>query len=288
MLSEFDLRRMESPDVSDAGLVAGMVQDTLDELDLSPPIDHDLVASYRNVARIEQANIPWAGHIARTGEALVIGVRAADTYGRQRFTIFHEVLHTYMRGFHLAQQYRCHPGSEPAGVQRDRGLEDLCDRGAADMLMPREHFLDDLAGNAVDLDLIDRLARRYEASRTAIGARICALNPVKTAYLTLELARKPRDPAGEPQLRVQSCIGGAGWAFIPKHKSASPGGVFDRAFQGEIVEEIAYLDELARHPLGWVHVSARRADYIDSDGEEHMRVRALLTQRASVGHRSRG
>jgi hypothetical protein len=286
MLSEFELMQSESPGRSDAAVVADIVKDTLRELELEAPIDHNVVASYRGVIRIDHSDHPWAGHIAPTDGGLVISVRADDSSGRQRFTIFHELIHTYMRGFYLEPtQFRCHPGSQQAEAECDPTLELLCDQGAAEMLMPRAEFTEDLAGNTVTWDFVNHLAQRYEASRVATASRICALNSVKTLFLTLEPSTKPRDPLGEPKLRVQTCIGGGAWTYIPRYKSVKPDGVFDRAWCGEVVDETLYLDELTRQPLGWVHVSARRSDYIDDKGDSHMRVRALISQANSSGRR---
>jgi Zn-dependent peptidase ImmA (M78 family) len=196
MLSEFELVQLASPDKTDAVLVTDLVRNTLDDLDLSPPVNHDIVASYRGVVRIDYADLPWSGHIAATDAGLVIGVRASDPSRRQRFTIFHEVLHTYMRGFRLQPQYRCDPGAEPVEIPCDAALERLCDQGAAELLLPSAELLDDLAGKVVNLDLVDALAEEYEASRAATASRICAVNPTKTAFLILEVATKPRDPSG--------------------------------------------------------------------------------------------
>lgn len=284
MLSDFEQVRAVSSAMPDDAVVVKMVQDTLRDLEQTAPVDHHIVASYRGISDIKEADHPWAGYIAPGDAGLVISVRRSDSPGRRRFTIFHEVLHTYMKGFYVEERaYRCDPGDPTPGVVSDARLEALCDRGAAEMLFPRTEFLDDLTGNKVTWDLVNDLAERYDASRMATAARICTLNPAKTMLVRLAMATKPRDPFGVPKLRVQSCFGGAGWSFVPEHKSARDGGVFDRAQQGEVVDETLHLDELTRSPLGWVHVNARRVDYLDNDGEAHMEVRALITQVSRSG-----
>ncbi|WP_133067007.1 ImmA/IrrE family metallo-endopeptidase [Mycolicibacterium sphagni] len=286
MLSEFEQMHAASPGRSDAAVVVAMVQETLRDLDLSPPVDHNIVASYRGVLRIDYADHVWAGYIAPApyDAGLVISVRSSDPWGRQRFTIFHEVLHTYMQGFYLQPQYRCEPGARPVGTEHDPELEALCDQGAAEMLMPREAFLADLEGNSLNLTLVDDLADRYEASRAATASRICALSPSKTLYVSFSEMSTPRDPFSPPKLRVESCFSRGDWSYVPRFKSVKPGGVFDRAWNGELVDETVYLDELTRNPLGWAHVSARRSDYVSSEGVQ-MRVKALITQIDSVGRR---
>lgn len=278
MLSDLEQARLVSPDVSDAELVADLMRETLEDLALTPPIDHNIIASYRGVIRIEQVDIPWSGQIAPTDAGLVISLRASHSWGRRRFSAFHEIVHTYLPGFHLQPQYRCEPGIIPAGVWSDPAVEVLCDQGAAELLLPREAFRGDMAGNSVNLQLVEDLAARYEASLAATAARACALSPHRTLFLTLEPSTKPTLPHGEPKLRVKSCTGGNAWRFVPRYKSASEGGVFYRALDGEIIEETVDLDELTTPGLGRVHVSARLYPYTDDKGVQHMRVLALITQ----------
>lgn len=278
MLSELEQARLASPSIPDVELVAGLMRDTLEDLALTPPIDHNIIASYRGVIRIEQIDIPWSGQIAPTEAGLVISLRSSQSWGRRRFSAFHEIVHTYLPGFHLQPQYRCEPGiAAPVGVWSDPAVEALCDQGAAELLFPRQAFRDDMAGHRVTLQLVENLATHYEASLAATAARVCALSPYQTLFLTFEPSTKPTEPHGEPKLRVKSCIGSSTWQFVPQHKSASEGGVFYRALEGEIIEETVELDELTTPGLGRVHVSARLYPYTDDKGEQHMRVLAVIT-----------
>lgn len=283
MLSDLEQARLASPDTPDVELVAGLMRDTLEDLALTPPIDHNILASYRGVIRIEQIDIPWSGQIAPTDAGLVISLRASHSSGRRRFSAFHEITHTYLPGFHLQPQYRCEPGiSAPVGVWSDPAVEALCDQGAAELLLPRQAFRQDIAGNRVNLQLVEALADHYEASLAATAARVCTLSPHPTLFLTLEPSTKPTEPHGAPKLRVKSCIGGSAWRFVPRYKSASEGGVFYRALDGEIIEETVELDELTTPGLGRVRVSARLYPYTDEKGEQHMRVLALITRGRST------
>jgi hypothetical protein len=285
MRSEFEEARLASPGTPAGELVVGLMRDTLADLGVTTPVDHHMVASYRGVIRIEELDIPWSGQIVPGADGLVIGLRAGQSWGRQRFSAFHEVSHTFMPGFHLQPQYRCDPEiAPPAGVWCDPAVEALCDQGAAELLFPRDAFRADLDGNRIDLSLVEALADHYEASLAATAARVCALASVPTLFLTLEPAVKPSEPNGEPKLRVQSCIpGGARWRFVPRHKSAAEGGVFHRALEGEVVDEVVELDELTTPGLGRVRVSARLFPYTDDHGVRHMRVLALVSDGNRTG-----
>jgi hypothetical protein len=277
-LSELELARLDHPGRPDARLVIELAQRTLDELAMEPPVSHEIVASMRDIARIEETDLPWAGCLVRDGGAFVIKLRAADTRGKKRFTAFHEVKHTYMPGFALAPQFRCDPAAPPdAAAARDPGLEALCDLGAVELLLPRRDFLNDLDGNTPTLALASQLAQRYDASLEATARRIVTLRPAPTLLIALEPSCKPSAPHEEPRLRVQWVHGSADWPFIPRHKSAPPDSILTNPLFGDAVNEAGMLTGLTTTPIGPVHISADLYPYTDDQGDQHMRVLALIT-----------
>ncbi|MDF3140859.1 ImmA/IrrE family metallo-endopeptidase [Streptomyces sp. T21Q-yed] len=257
-----------------------LAQELLLELGLEPPISHDIVASMRDVISIDEAEIPWAGCLVPGEEGLAITLRAGDSHGKQRFTAFHEIKHTFMPGFRSVPQYRCDPAAPPPETSpRNASLEALCDVGAAELLFPRSWFSADLAGNEPTLDLIERLAIRYDASLEATARRLVTLYPEPALLVGFEPACKPTQPNAQPALRVQWAYTNTSgsWPFVPKHKSVPESSVFGRALNGERVEESATLKGLTSASTCPVHVSSRLYPYIDNQGEQHMRVLALIT-----------
>lgn len=249
------------------------------ELGLTSPIDAELVASYRGIARVEIADIPWAGCLLSQGGQLVARLRASDTRGRQRFTALHEVIHTYLPGFSTAAaHYRCEPTHAPVDVTRDRHIEQLCDIGASELLYPAEPFRADMAGRPPTLTTVHALAERYDGSFEATARRYTSLYDVPTMLIGLELATAPRHPTAVPALRVQWVHATGGWPFVPQHKSVPDDSPFGRALAGEIVDEISDITEPACQPLRAVRISARVCPYTDSYGQRHERVMALVTR----------
>jgi IrrE N-terminal-like domain len=277
-LSDLELARLESPGKPDAQLVIELAQRTLDELAMEPPVSHEIIASMRDIARIEETGLPWAGCLVRDGGRFVIKLRASDSRGRKRFTAFHEVKHTYMPGFALAPRYRCDPAAPPDVVRdRDPSLEALCDLGAVELLLPRKNFLNDLDGNTPTLTLASQLAERYDASLEATARRIVTLRPAPTLLIALEPSCKPSAPHDEPKLRVKRAYGNADWPFIPRNKSVPPGSILTGPLSGEAVNEVSTLTGLTATPIGPVHISADLYPYTDDKGDQHMRVLALIT-----------
>lgn len=283
-LSDLEVARLESPGAPDAQLVISLAQHTLDELAMEPPVSHDIVASVRDIANIEETGLPWAGCLVREDGRFVIRLRAADSHGKKRFTAFHEVEHTYMPGFALAAQYRCDPATPPDAISaRDPGLEALCDLGAVELLLPRKDFVTDLDGNTPTVGLASLLAERYDASLEATARRIVTLHPVPTLLIALEPACKPSAPHDEPRLRVQWASGSKGWPFIPRHKSVPADSILAGPLDGDIVSEVGMLTGLTATPIGPVRTSAGLYPYTDRQGDQHMRVLALITPASQPG-----
>lgn len=277
-ISSLEAARLESPGVPDSQLVIELAQRTLDELAMEPPISHEIIASMRDIARIEEAAIPWAGCLLHENCVLVIRLRASDSPGRKRFTVFHEIKHTYLPGFVTATQYRCNPGIPlEAGRVRDRDMEALCDLGAVELLLPRRPFLADLVGNPPTLNLVEALADRYEASLEATARRLVTLRPEPTLLIVLEPACARSAPAAEPKLRVRWAQASGQWPYIPKNKSVPADSPLARPLLGEIIDEVGSITGLTNDTIRDVLISARLLPYADDQGEQHMRVLALIS-----------
>jgi hypothetical protein len=130
------------------------------------------------------------------------------------------------------------------------------------------------------LTLAEEVADEFDASLVATLHRLAGLSAISAAVIVLEVANKPseRGTSAPPLLRVQTAKShGAGWPFVRKHKSASPGDVFDRALQGEVVKERQIeVKGVTAMPI-ICDVQARLYPY-ERAGEERMRVIALLTR----------
>jgi hypothetical protein len=277
--SDLELARLDSPGTPDAQLVVQLAQRTLDELAMEPPISHEIAASLRDIIKIEEEPIPWAGCLVPGPSGLLMTLRSADPWGKKRFTAFHEVKHTFLPGFSTASQYRCDPATPPEATRTaDPGIEALCDIGAAELLFPRAHFRADLAGNAPTLHLVEDLAGRYDASLEATARRLVALHPEPMMLLALEPACKPTAPHAEPALRVQWAQATAGWRYVPRHKSVPDESPFGHALEGDLVEGEISLGILINNATERVRVNAGLYPYTDDRGERHMRVLAIVTR----------
>jgi hypothetical protein len=271
-LSLFEAAREDAPGLSEDQLVVRVATEVVQRLDLRPPIDERLIASYHGVSRIELADIPWAGCLIPLDDGPVIRLRASDGRGRRRFTALHEVAHTFFPGFERVSQFRC----DPAGGDRPDRHEELCDLAASEMLFPERWFRPDLAGGVFGIDLVQDLAGKYDASLEATAHRVVDLWPEPALLVALEEGIKPSEgPGAKPKLRVRYAHGSGTWPFVPRFKSVARDSPLEAARWGEIVEAESRLDGLASPTSQPLHVSARLFPFRDGRGVEHRRVIAL-------------
>jgi hypothetical protein len=251
-LSLLDQARLADPTGSDAARIERIAADTIAELDERPPVDLEVVASYRGIGDIHIQPLPFAGSLTPEPDGLVIRLRAEDAPRRRRFTGFHEVGHTFQPGYQETQSLRC-PSPRPRTAPAD-DPEALSDLAAAELLLPSAFFAADLATTPFGLDGVLELADTYEASVAASGLRLVRFWPEPTLLLTLEpgLRKAERhDPAATAKLRVRSSACSGPWPFVPRNKSAAVGGPLHRALLGEVVGEYTTLADsslTAAHP----------------------------------------
>jgi Zn-dependent peptidase ImmA (M78 family) len=113
-------------------------------------------------------NIGYDGHIEPIGTAFADGFRLvindAASSIRQRFTVAHEICHTYF--YEIVPEIKFRPHA------RDSFEEALCNHGAAALLMPAEDVLLHVKSRDVSLDTLEELSRRYAVSLEAAFLRL--------------------------------------------------------------------------------------------------------------------
>jgi Zn-dependent peptidase ImmA (M78 family) len=245
-------------------------------------VNLDVLASFRRacvqvVGQEQPETIVW------DGRRFVIRVRGEDTEGRQRFSCAHGIVHTFFieAGTDTSRGRRLLDG-------RSEQEEELCDQGAAELLLPRDAFMSACPARP-DMDDVLDLAEWFNASAEATALRVVTLSTVPAAMTVLEpklkpveirqMARRQSQPtlpglAAEvpivPRLRVQKSLGHE-LPFIPKHKS-----IDDSTPLGDVRtdDRVDYVGETGLVP-GRFRVSARRLP-IRRDGVLIDRVVALL------------
>jgi Zn-dependent peptidase ImmA (M78 family) len=142
----------------------------------APPIDPWEIARRLNI-EVKERSMALDGYLERAeDETYVIFVRREATPARKRFTICHEIAHTFFFDI-LSGQRKYRQGSQDDSRQQDDPEEEwLCDIAAAELLMPFSFFNGDVkaaqhSGGLTPSGVL-KLMGRYQASLQAVAARI--------------------------------------------------------------------------------------------------------------------
>lgn len=273
-----------------ARTITRLCSELIDFAEATVPVNLEMLASLRN-AQVTVVDQEQAETIMWDGRHFVIRVRRADTDGRQRFSCAHGIIHTYFM--------EAGNGLPTGGASYDswsRQEEDLCDQGAAELLLPRAAFIA-ACPSRPDMDDVLKLAEVFEASAEATALRVVAISAIPAAMVVLEPGLKPaeltriarrqsqrmlpgfpqEDPIA-PRLRVQKSLGHR-LPFIPRHKS-----IGDSTPLADVLADGAadYVGETGLVP-GPFRVSARLLP-IRRDGVLVDRVVALLFDAEAERH----
>ena len=132
-----------------------------------PPTDLDALMGRLNVSRVESdAEMMVTGALKKEGQRFVIQVYPGLSSGRRRFTIAHELGHAFMET------------TGPRSPRSGRELEVICDRFAAEILMPRRVFTGHI-GRSPDISAAVEASFAFRTSRAAAFRRVCELYGMK-------------------------------------------------------------------------------------------------------------
>jgi hypothetical protein len=236
---------------NDIRVVRALCAQLLTDAEVDPPVNVELIASLRGISQVLRVPLPWSGSLSQEQGKLVVRVNADDSHVRQRFSILHEAIHTFMPGFDERVQLRC-----KSHGPRQRA-EVLCDLGAAELLLPRDSFAADLAGAGLSFIGIEDLAERYEASLEATAIRAVDLTPEPAMLLVASASMA--DEAGEPNetLRVSYAHRSGPWPAVPANTAVTDDSPLLRAYVGELVDEPSNLSEILPGIDRPIHIIAR-------------------------------
>jgi len=226
-------------------------------LDDTPPIDLALIRRRFSLPKPIQAALTEQQGVLVDDEAGVILIKEDDPEARQRFTYAHELMELL---FAACTQYPEWSQLRPlfSGPRK----EQLCNQGAAALLMPQPAFGTRVTTEQICLAAGSRLAQLYETSFLAtLRHMVChasdpyalvlwryALKPVQERKVSPNQMRMfdlGEDLTPSKELRVQWVVSNpASFAhYIPRHKSVSEQSCIFQAYQSGVVERaIEHLD----------------------------------------------
>jgi hypothetical protein len=151
------------------------------EAGLGAGVPTDLSKIYQHFGMPEPKRVPLdveqQGILLDSSRGLVL-IRSEDSLARQRFTEGHEL----MEFLFDAQADVGEKLGSPSWLTEDR-KEMLCDRGAAELLMPRTLFYQDLQHLGLSIAVGKQLSSRYQTSLVATLMRMVDLSPNNCALM---------------------------------------------------------------------------------------------------------
>ncbi len=268
-------------------VVGRLCEELLEEAGTDIPIDMRMLASFRDISEIKTVNQEEAGCIFFDGSRLVMQIRAQDREERRRFTIGHEINHTFFPGFR--EQRRSRTDSTIGRYDRSDAEEYLCDVGAAELLLPRQAILERLP-TEINLDVVIDTAETFRATIEATALRVAALSATPTAVVVLEpgwrraeeeeeirqrglykglLGHEP--PPIPKKLRVRWAVSRYGMPAIPARKSVANDTPLAHILEMHAIDYLGYTGLIEDKVI----VSARYMPY-RRDGKLVQRVIAML------------
>lgn len=210
-------------------LISRLCLDLLDRAGESVPVDIEVLASFRN-AHVTHVDQEQPETIHWDGRNFQIQLRSSDTPGRRRFSCAHAIIHTWF--FESSGHGLAGPKTEQGWSEVE---EELCDLGAAALLLPEGAFR---AGCRTDVTIDDvlYLAGEFQASAEATALRAVALSPTPLAMVVLEVTlsltqqkmlasqRSGITPSGSDGPTISPCLRvvksfGHGLRYLPRYKS---------------------------------------------------------------------
>lgn len=226
-------------------------------LDDTPPIDLALIRRRFGLPKPIPAALTEQQGVLLDDEAGLILIKEDDPETRQRFTYAHELMELL---FAACTQYPEWSRSRPLFIGPRK--EQLCNQGAAALLMPQPAFGARVTAEQICFAAGSRLAQLYETSFLATLRHMVrhtsepyalvlwryALKPIQERKVPAEQMRMfdlGEDFIPVEKLRVQWAVSNQASAarYIPKHKSVTEQSCIYQAYQsGAIERAIEYLD----------------------------------------------
>jgi hypothetical protein len=170
--------------------------------------------------------------IPRSDGGLLLRFNPRRPQSRINFTLCHEIVHTFFPDAYT-QIHARGPENTPCPVEL------LCDLGAAELLMPREDFLQLQSAHGSGLRSVAPLSRSFGASREPVIRRLAALatRPSAAIFLRLGLRKEEQNhpESASPRLRIHHFEAGSSFpSFIPINKSSPEDSCVYRALRDPI------------------------------------------------------
>ncbi len=171
-----------------------------------PPVNLTKIYQHFGMPKPRRADLPGQQGLLLNPETGQFVINQNDYATRQRFTEAHELMELLFAEL---------PGGG-SWAARDNGhfkrgeKEALCNRGAAELLMPRSTFLSWIEEQGVSIDTADQLARKFFVSNMAALVNMARVGPGLHWVALWTHGITPEEAQARPKGNQDSLFGGPG------------------------------------------------------------------------------
>jgi len=225
-----------------------------------PPFEPEILAGVLGIpVHTRSGPLEWDALMIPIGEKpRIICNAAVRSPGRRRFSVAHEISHTFFRNALETYQWRAESRDRYSSTDEAKQLEHLCNLGAVELLMPEERVSDYLARIGLRAAAIPQIAQTFGTSLQAAALRVIELadEPCAAAFFHYgpqpSLANERHDPKLEPKrrnaYRAARLFRSQGFPFLlPRGKSVADDSAIYRASLR--FEEIETVETFRLGPL---------------------------------------
>lgn len=165
-----------------------VVRNLIDEAGLTgPPADLEILASYRDVIKIQTCKMDSAGRLVpRQDGKWIIYINDSHSSEKQRFTIAHEIAHTLLPTYTGQYIDDDDTGRFSIGDSEGQEKEYLCDAGGAALLLDARWLRTFINDRPIDLNLLNSAARVFQASLHATMLQLVKIAAEPIAFVIWE------------------------------------------------------------------------------------------------------
>lgn len=169
-----------------------------------PPFDPFALAGLMQIDVVPRENL-YDARVVSGAAGATIEFNPTRPRGRVRFSVAHELAHTFFPDFEETTRYRSSPTAAPSDEWQ---LELLCNIAASELLMPVGSFTD-LKHEPLEIERLMELRKSFDVSTEALLLRVAKLTDVPSAFFAAARFEGDRIDSG---FRVDYIVGSRNWS----------------------------------------------------------------------------
>ncbi len=181
-------------------------------LGVAPPIDLNKLYDRFQMPVPTRDQLDQAGILLDAETGLIV-ISEDDPKTRQRFSEAHEIIEMLIAALPKGKGWH----SRRNGIFDPRAKENLCNTGAAELLMPKSSFMPRVRSIGVSYQSGRRLAREYDVSITAALVQMVRVGPGRHSVVLWRMKNKPTE-MNNKVAATQLTLFGENIADMPKKK----------------------------------------------------------------------